>query len=216
MFDITLRQWKDVVIDPLALLIPRWISPNQLTFLAFICGLSACLATAKQSSSITCLNFWLLNRLLDCLDGAVARQRGVASSVGGFWDLLSDFIIYSLIPISVAIGVQNGKSMVAVDWLGVTLLEASFHVNNFILFYAAAVAAQRDSKELTSVTMRPAIIEGFESGLIFTGMMAYPSQINNLTWFMAIAVTVGIIQRSLAVSKALTQQDIRTSAGSDR
>ena len=140
----------------------------------------------------------------------------MASSLGGFWDLMSDFVIYSLIPISVAIGVQGDLSVVSIDWLGISLLEASFHVNNFILFYAAAVAAQRDSKELTSVTMRPALIEGFESGLIFTAMMAYPGQINNLTWFMAAAVTVGIVQRSWAVSEVLRQQDIRTSSGNAR
>jgi hypothetical protein len=58
--------------------------------------------------------------------------------------------------------------------MALTLLEASFHVNNFVLFYSAAVAANRKDIELTSVTMRPALIEGFESGLIFTPMLVWP------------------------------------------
>ena len=75
------------------------------------------------------------------------------------------------------------------------MLEASFHINNFVLFYIAAVAAKRDKKELTSVTMRPALIEGFESGMIFTAMVIWPGHITWLCWGMSAAVAVGVVQR---------------------
>ncbi len=160
------------------------------------------------------LIFWILNRIFDGLDGSLARERGKASELGGFLDLLSDFIIYSLLPISIAYG-QSKMNPDFVDWRAVAILEATFHVNNFVLFYIAAVAAKRDEKELTSVTMRPALIEGFESGLLFTAMLMYPYYITWLSWGMSAAVTVGVIQRVVylwpvldRLEKAGTQKDI--------
>ncbi|KAI4273163.1 MAG: hypothetical protein LQ337_004835, partial [Flavoplaca oasis] len=50
-------------------------------------------ATLQLSTNTTLpLLFWILNRALDCLDGALARHRGTASELGGFLDLLGDFI----------------------------------------------------------------------------------------------------------------------------
>ncbi|KAJ9496216.1 hypothetical protein H2202_008174 [Exophiala xenobiotica] len=200
MFDIRLRRVKDDIFRPAVQFIPQAVTPGHLTFGAFVAGLAACLcaASARPFLSSWAVYLWLLNRVLDCLDGAVARARDQTSDCGGFMDLLSDFIIYSLIPISVSYGlVQRG--MVAEPatnlWLPVSLLEASFHLNNFVLFYLAAVSSQKGSEELTSVTMKPAPIEGFESGVIFTLMLAFPRTLQNLSWGMALGVGFGITTR---------------------
>ncbi|KAK5270967.1 hypothetical protein LTR96_004245 [Exophiala xenobiotica] len=191
---------KDDIFRPAVQFIPQAVTPGHLTFGAFVAGLAACLcaASARPFLSSWAVYLWLLNRVLDCLDGAVARARDQTSDCGGFMDLLSDFIIYSLIPISVSYGlVQRG--MVAEPatnlWLPVSLLEASFHLNNFVLFYLAAVSSQKGSEELTSVTMKPAPIEGFESGVIFTLMLAFPRTLQNLSWGMALGVGFGITTR---------------------
>ena len=210
MYDIALRQWKDKLVDPIAQMTPLYVGPGHVTFVAFTCGLLSCLAilspTTHQSVAL-CL--WLANRFLDCLDGAVARKRRLVTELGGFLDLLGDFVVYSLLPIAVARGQEGATTgssarsdddvVVVVDWLAVAFLEASFHINNFVLFYGAAVAAERRSEELTSVTMRPALVEGFESGLLFTAMLVWPRRINALSWLMGTAVTVGICQRVRAV-----------------
>ncbi len=159
-------------------------------------------------SPLWALVFWISNRALDCVDGALARHRGQASDLGGFIDLLCDFIVYSLIPISCAVAASQPDGVGAnVDsqlflWLPVALLEATFHVNNFVLFYISAVLEKRKAKgdeksvkELTSVAMRPALVEGTEAGLLFTAMLAWPQHIVPLSWLMAGLVTVGITQR---------------------
>ncbi|KAI4170242.1 MAG: hypothetical protein LQ343_005125 [Gyalolechia ehrenbergii] len=154
--------------------------------------------------------FWALNRSLDCLDGALARHRGTASDLGGFLDLLGDFIVYSLLPIAIAQASppDTGSSL----WMSVAVLEATFHVNNFVLFYVAAIAEKSANaegtgkgkkEELTSVMMRPALIEGMESALIFTAMLVYPSALQALSWTMAGLVMVGILQRTVWVVEAL-------------
>ena len=104
-------------------------------------------------------------------------------------------------------------------WMAVAVLEACFHVNNFVLFYVAALVEKagkeeagagakgergnRRREELTSVSMRPALVEGLESALLFTAMLGYPSAIEGLSWTMAGLVAVGIGQRTVWVIKAL-------------
>jgi len=118
--------------------------------------------------------------------------------MGGFLDLLGDFIIYSLIPMSCVAGQDQ-----TTPWIAVAALEATFHVNNFVLFYAVAVLEKRKNttddgkhvKELISVAVKPALIEDFESGILFTIMLAFPQWIESLSWLMAVFIVVGIFQR---------------------
>lgn len=214
MFDITLRPLKDGLFDPCCRYVPTFVTPLHVTGLAFLSGLLSCyFISVTHTNSTISLLFWALNRSLDCLDGALARHRATASDLGGFLDLLGDFIIYSLLPIAIALGFtsDDGSSI----WRAIAVLESTFHVNNFILFYIAAVAQKisregkehiaekTKKKELTSVMMRPALIEGMESGLIFTAMLAFPSALRFLSWTMAGLVGVGIIQRTIWALGAL-------------
>ena len=202
MFDIPLRQLKDRLFLPVVVFVPGWFSPNHITFIAFVVGLLACLyATSPRFSSLA-VYLWLFNRFLDNLDGVLARSRNVASELGGFLDLLSDFIVYSLIPIAVAYGqyVAHGPQWLSISgFLAITVLEATFHVNNFVLFYIAAVSATKQEGELTTLTMKPALIEGFESGLIFTILFVWPEYVVVMSWAMSLGVVVGTVQRVLAL-----------------
>ncbi len=203
MFDIQLRSLKDNIFDPCCRYVPQCISPLLITAAAFFAGLLSCYYATGQQKTLS-LTFWTFNRALDCLDGALARHRGVASDLGGFADLLGDFIVYSLLPLAVAHGSDDTNS----TWRAVAVLEATFHVNNFILFYIAAVAEKRQAKdgktsELTSVMMRPALIEGMESASLFTLMLALPSEVRILSWTMAGLVCIGIMQRTIWVAGAL-------------
>ena len=95
--------------------------------------------------------------------------------------------------------------------MAIAILEATFHINNFILFYVAAVAEKTTqkaakssrAKELTSVMMRPALVEGMESGILFTAMLALPHYIEILSTIMAGLVGIGIVQRIIWTLKAL-------------
>lgn len=210
MFDIALRSWKDQVVDPVTCFIPSFVTPSQITLIAFISGLISCTLSAGAASSSLALTFWLLNRFLDCLDGSLARSRHITTQLGGFLDLLSDFLIYSLIPLAVACGQSDA---VIIEWTAVALLEASFHVNNFVLFYVAAVAAQKQDDELTSVTMKPALIEGLESGFLFTLMFVFPARINLLCWIMAVSVALGTAQRVWSLIPILRKIDSKSKDG---
>ena len=203
MFDITLRRWKDTVISPVVALVPSQITPGHVTAAAFVCGLIACALAASEPGSLSAVAFWAVNRLLDCIDGALARKRGCATELGGFLDILNDFVVYSLLPIGVAHGQDRLSLQEQIYWPAVAWLEASFHVNNFILFYIAAVAGGRQPEELTSVSMQPALIEGFEARLLFTAMLIWPSYSGVLSWAMAAGVAVRCAQRVSRLVPAL-------------
>ena len=204
MFDIALRGWKDVVVDPISRGVPTFITPGLITFVAFASGLLSCFCALTSIYNRAALVLWLLNRLLDCLDGSLARARNQATQLGGFLDLLNDFIIYSLLPIAIARGQAD---FISIDWTSLALLEASFHINNFVLFYVAAVAADKKDGELTSVTMKPALIEGFEAGVLFTMMLIWPAWINVWCWVMAVSVAIGTAQRVRTVIPVIKQLD---------
>jgi phosphatidylglycerophosphate synthase len=206
MFDIALRGLKDGAIDPISRGVPRFITPGHITFAAFICGILACVMVLYPRYPATSLIFWLMNRFLDCLDGSLARSRNCATQLGGFLDLLGDFIVYSFLPIAIA---RGQSEFVLVDWTALALLEASFHINNFVLFYVAAVAAEKKSGELTSVTMKPTLVEGFESGFLFTMMLIWPVWINVWCWVMAIGVVVGTAHRVWSLTPILKRLDVR-------
>ena len=109
--------------------------------------------------------------------------------------------MYSLIPIGL------GYGSLGVDWKAIAILEGTFHINNFVLFYIAAVVAAKPDDELTSVAMQPALIEGFESGLLFTAMYIWPQYLTALCWFMSTAVLIGTAQRVLHVVRGLARLD---------
>ena len=214
MFDIALRRMKDQCVEPICRYLPSQLSPNLFTAFAFIFGLAACYSAATSERRLLSVSLWLLNRLFDCLDGSLARVHGSTSEVGGFLDLLSDFVIYSILPISVAFG-QDSK-LLKPDWRAVAMLEASFHINNFVLFYVAAVTSKTGADELTSVSMQPALIEGFESGLLFTFMLLWPSWITSISLVMSAAVAIGVVQRVAILVPILKHLDIKLSTRKSR
>lgn len=204
MLDIQLRPIKDRLFDSITPLVPQYITPLHVTLLAFLCGVQACFYAAHARPALSNV-LWALNRAFDCLDGALARHRGQVSDLGGFLDLLGDFIIYSVIPIACALASDDSTRSL---WIAVAALEASFHINNFVLFYVAAVVEKSNNKakreELTSLSMKPALIEGTESAVFFTAMLAYPNYAKQLSWCMLSLVCIGIVQRVVWLAKTLS------------
>lgn len=207
MFDIHLRRVKDRLFEPLVPVLPLAVTPDHLTATGFVLGIMACVAATSSLTAHLAFPLWLANRFFDGLDGILARSRGTASDLGGFYDLVSDFVVYSYIPIAVGYGQEmmnpHSESWV-LRWLGIALVEASFHINNFMLFYCAAVAAKRREDELTSITMKPALIEGLESGVIFSAMLIWPQYVGILCWVMGGLVMVGVLQRFWYMVKTLS------------
>lgn len=78
------------------------IRPNWITLAGLAIGLLALPALAAECYA-TALALIAANRLADGLDGAVARQSGSGSDLGGFLDIVCDFIFYAAVPLGFAL-----------------------------------------------------------------------------------------------------------------
>jgi len=103
MFDAPLRRVIDGPLDRAgARLVRAGMDADRLTALGFAVGVAAAVALAFQAYAVA-LVLILANRLLDGLDGAVARAAGV-TDFGGFLDILADFLVYSGLVFGFAVG----------------------------------------------------------------------------------------------------------------
>jgi phosphatidylglycerophosphate synthase len=170
MFDSRLRP----LVDPISNRLGRWlvhfgISANMVTVSGGVIGLLAFHAL--------CLGFYqlalamiLLNRIFDGLDGAVARQNGI-TDLGGYLDIVLDFIFYALIPLGFAIGDPNNA-------LAAAVLIASF-VGTGSSFLAFAIMAEKrgistDIRGKKSLYYLGGLTEGFETILVLVVMCIWP------------------------------------------
>src|SRR5271168_1357626 len=83
------------------------VAPAVITGAGWVVGVGACAAGALRLWPLA-LVLWLGNRLLDGLDGPVARVRG-ATERGGYLDVVSDFSIYGGFIIGLAIAVPEAR-----------------------------------------------------------------------------------------------------------
>src|SRR5690606_5063688 len=113
--------------------------PNVITILGCFLGLAAALAIAMEAF-FAGLVLILFSRLFDGLDGAVARLGNRVTDLGGFLDIVLDFVFYGAIPLAFVIAdpAQNGVA-------GAALLFA-FYVNGATFLAFAALAARLGMK----------------------------------------------------------------------
>lgn len=120
MLDDLLRPLKDRAFAPVARGLGGRVHPNAVSGAALLAGLAAAYWCAVGNLRAG-LIWWTLNRLLDGLDGVVARVNGSPSDFGGYLDIVFDFVGYAAIPLGLALGAGT----LAIDRAALFLL-ASF------------------------------------------------------------------------------------------
>ncbi|XNM90375.1 CDP-alcohol phosphatidyltransferase family protein [Escherichia coli] len=83
------------------------ITPDGLTLVGFAIGVLA-LPFLALGWYLAALVVILLNRLLDGLDGALARRKGLTDA-GGFLDISLDFLFYALVPFGFILAAPPAK-----------------------------------------------------------------------------------------------------------
>jgi phosphatidylglycerophosphate synthase len=196
MVDKTLREPKELLLSPLVRGPIARLSPTAVTILAAIVGLAAA-AAAWQGAYAAALLLWIVNRVLDGLDGTIARICGRQSDIGAYLDTVLDHVVYAAIPIGLALAADTPATYPALAFL-----LASFYVNGASWMYLAALLEKRRAGaaargELTSVTMPAGLIEGAETILFFTLFLLLPHLVTPLFTLMAILVFFTAAQRTM-------------------
>ncbi|MCE9991679.1 CDP-alcohol phosphatidyltransferase family protein [Enterobacter asburiae] len=137
MFDKHLHPRLKPALNQIAAALDKpCITPDGLTLAGFAVGVLALpfLALGWYTAALVAI---VINRLLDGLDGALARRRGL-SDAGGFLDIALDFLFYALVPFGFALAMP-GENALAAAWLLFAFIGTG---SSFLAF--AALAAKHD------------------------------------------------------------------------
>lgn len=193
MLDAMARRWLEPFLDRAARLIGRrWISPSRLTGIGAALGMLGAVAAGYQLWT-PALVLWLLSRLLDGLDGALARRYVRAgappSHAGGYLDICADFVVYGASVVGVAIGTRNAFDAPLWPYL---LVLAAYYVNGASLLAYSSIAERADRRlsDGRSLSFLPGIAGATETILVHGLWLIYPGSawIVALTWAGVVAV----------------------------
>jgi phosphatidylglycerophosphate synthase len=198
MFDARLRPLIDPPLNRAGAVLAGWgVTANALTFsgLALGLGAAALIAMGHIGGGLALI---IANRLLDGLDGAVARVRG-ASDLGGYFDIVADFAFYVSVPVGFGI-------LAPANQLPALVLVASFVLTGVSFLAFAVIAAKRGAETQAhgrkSFFYSTGLAEGAETIAVFIAMCLLPG------WFPAIAYAYAglcvltVVQRSAMATAA--------------
>ena len=153
-------------------------------------GLAAAFAIALQQYNLG-LALVLLNRLLDGLDGPVARLKG-PSEFGGYLDSLCDFLFYVSVP--VAFGIADTDNT-----LPALFLVSAFTITAVSFLAFAAIAARLGEGDgahgKKAFIYSTGLMEGAETIVFFIIMCLLPGWFLLLAYVFAALCVVTVLQR---------------------
>lgn len=167
------------------------VTANGLTFTGLAFGLGGAAAIA-HGHIVAGLALVLANRLLDGLDGAVARVRG-PTPLGGYFDIVADFAFYVSIPL--AFGILNPANTLAA-----LVLVASFVLTGVSFLAFAVTAAERgistEAHGKKSFFYSTGLAEGTETIAVFVAMCVWPEHFAYIAYGYAALCVLTVVQRS--------------------
>lgn len=199
MFDARLRPLIDPPLDAIASTLEKsGLSANFVTVLGFGVGLGGAV-TIAYGELLLGLILILINRVLDGLDGALARRLG-PTDFGGFLDIVLDFLFYSAIPLSFAV-LAPGDNAVAAAFLIFSFMGTG---SSFLAF--AVVAAKHGlSTEIRgrkSFYYLGGLTEGAETIAFFIACCIFPERFAMLAYIFGALCWVTTATRIAAARTA--------------
>ena len=182
MFDHSVSQRIAPWVNRLARQAKRLgLTANQLTLLGFLLGLVAACLIAFEAYGPGAIAIGL-SRLLDALDGAVARMTK-ATDAGGFLDIALDFVFYASIPLAFAFSNPARNALPAAVLLAAFIGTGS----SFLAF--AVMAAKRNMHNLNmpnkSFYFLGGLTEATETLACFILMCLWPAYFIELAYGFA-------------------------------
>ncbi|MBC2835169.1 CDP-alcohol phosphatidyltransferase family protein [Paragemmobacter straminiformis] len=142
----------------------RGVGADAVTLAGLALGLAGAGVIWAAGPWWAALTLVLASRLLDGLDGAVARARG-KTDFGGYLDIVCDFAFYAAIPLAFGLRDpdQNGAAA--------AFLLASFYINGATFLGYAVLAEKRgmqtDGRGEKSLYFTAGLLEGTETIVFF-------------------------------------------------
>ncbi|MBA4116387.1 MAG: CDP-alcohol phosphatidyltransferase family protein [Rubrobacter sp.] len=167
----------------------RGVTGNTLTGVGLGIG-ALCLVAIAFGLNTVALILWLLNRLLDGLDGEVARLRGESSKFGAFVDIVADFFVYGGFLVALAIQHPDAR-------LALVALFFAYYLNGTVFLALSGILERLKREQLTErgLHFRRSLAEGFETILVGTLFLLLPGYVSTIAWVFAAMVFISSAQR---------------------
>ena len=171
MFDARIRPLIDPALNRMGEALAGFgISANQVSLAGAVFGAGAGVAIANRYYDVG-LGLILASRLLDGLDGAIARATR-PTDFGGYLDIVCDYIFYIATPLGFALAETTNRP-------ASLLLLASFTLTAVSFLAFASIAAKRRLETTThgrkSFFYSTGLAEGAETILAFVVMCLWPA-----------------------------------------
>ena len=199
MFDRQINKILKPALDVLAKKLSHFkIQANTITFTGFFFGL-CCFYFIINGMFIYASIFLFLNRFCDGLDGALARLVG-QTDMGAFYDIVLDFLFYSLFPISfIFLDIENAYSICFL-LLSFVATQTSFLATAWIIEKNKLSISDGQKK---SFFYAGGITEGFETIICFIMMIFLNEFVNYIAYIFGILCWITFITRVLFIRKLL-------------
>jgi phosphatidylglycerophosphate synthase len=195
MFDRQLLALTKPMVDHVARrLFALGITANQVSLTGFVFGIVAALLIAHGDIMLAVAPL-LLNRLLDGVDGALARLS-TATDRGAFLDITLDFLFYAAVPLAFGFCDPTRNALAA------AVLLASF-IGTGVSFLAYAIMAEKRGDKSTAYPSKSfyylgGLTEGFETVACFIAMCLWPQHFAVIAYVYAAMCCVTTLTRLAA------------------
>jgi phosphatidylglycerophosphate synthase len=200
MLDPLMRKIMDPPLNLIASLLPADLRANHITITGFLIGL-LCFGAILLEQYSAALVLLCLNRLLDGIDGAVARYQNDTSDLGAYLDIVSDFLIWAILPLGFLFGAHA-------DPMAVAFLLSSFAMSMTVFLAFAVLAEKRalttQAQGRKSFFYLAGLAEGSETILFFAACMIWPSSFTYFAYGFAILVYLSVAVRLIGSWQTLS------------
>ncbi|MBY6035796.1 CDP-alcohol phosphatidyltransferase family protein [Fictibacillus nanhaiensis] len=196
MLDTHARKFVQPIIEKTALgLLKVKLTPNQVTWIAFIIGATSGLFIYLELPYIAILVLWL-SGFLDAVDGTMARLTK-SSPWGTVLDITFDRIVEISVIVGLAIAFPESQ-------LALLLLSVSIIISMTIFLTVGAVSEKQGMK---SFYYQAGLAERTEGFILFSLMILLPAYLTVITLLFFIIELYTALQRMLEAKRILTKKE---------
>ena len=200
MFDRQIQKYTQKPLQFIAKLFLKFISPNHMTLIGFSFGVLMCLSIIIDQYLIAII-FLFLNRLADGLDGTMARLQ-TPTPLGGYLDIVLDFLIYGGFVLSFGITEQNNTL------LSMILLFCYIGTGSTFLAKAAILPSltnQNLNEEIPkNFHYAVGLVEGTETIVFMVLCLLFPNLFIYFSFIFIILCLITIVFRIIVCYKELS------------
>ncbi|WP_341904594.1 CDP-alcohol phosphatidyltransferase family protein [Sandarakinorhabdus limnophila] len=194
MLDARLRPLIDPPLNALGrVLADLGVTANAITSIGILLGIGAG-ALLAQGQFTLALVVIIVNRLLDGLDGPVARITG-PTDFGGYLDIVADFVFYLAVPLGFGLAAPA-------NLIPALVLACCFGLTGISFLAFAAIAGKRGMETSAhgkkSFFYNTGLAEGTETIVVFILFCLWPAHFPTIALTYASLCIVTVIQRTAA------------------